>query len=255
MKIIKTSFLFSAALLSSTFVYAAQIQEISVSSDKNPQQQVLNEMLYQVYDLLNEVSRLNGTVEEQAYQLNQIEIQNKQRYLDSDRRIVELTLKVAELEKKLQDIQLKPVQTSQVTAPILTTKPSELVIIQDGSEQYAKAIAYLQKQDYKNAEDAFEAFIEQYSNSERMPNATYWLGKVYLKLGDTKKANSMFFQTQQNYPKDPKAASSLLEMSDIAVQKNNTILAKKYLIRVMNEFAHDPTAQQAKIKLEGLNVQ
>ncbi|MCJ8312168.1 MAG: tol-pal system protein YbgF [Saccharospirillaceae bacterium] len=252
MKIFKTSFLFSAALLSSTFVCAANIEEVTVQTNKNPQQEILNELLYNVTDLLNEVSILSGTVDEQAYQLNRIESQHKKRYLEMDKRIAQLTLKIASLEKELENAAITPI-SNITSAQGSATSTAALVIKQKGSEQYAQAIAFLQKQDYKNAKKEFELFIEQFPNSQRMPNAMYWLGKVYLKLNNTKKANSMFFQTQQNFPKNPKAASSLIEMADISVQKNNIVLAKKYLVRVVKEFAHDPTAKQAQLRLDGLN--
>ena len=195
MKIIKTSFLFSAALLSSTFVCAAQIQEITVPNNKNPQQEILNEMLYQVTDLLNEVSKLNGKVEEQAYQLNRIETQHKERYLEMDKRIAQLTLKIVDLENQIEQNALAPIP-SNLPSQAVTNSPSDavLVIKQNGSEQYAEAIGFLQKQDYEKSKGAFELFIEQYPNSDRMPNAMYWLGKVYLKLNDIKKQIQCFIK-------------------------------------------------------------
>ena len=253
MKIFKTSFLFSAALLSSTFVCAANIEEINVQTDKNPQQQILNELLYNVTELLNEVSILNGRIDEHTYQLNRIEKQHKDRYLEMDNRIVQLTLKVVSLEKQIEQDAIAPILSVTPTQNVAKPSSTSLVIKQNGSAQYAEAIGFLQNQEYTKAKSAFELFIEQYPSSQRLPNAMYWLGKVYLKRNDIKKANSMFFQTQQNFPANPKAASSLIEMADISVQKNNIVLAKKYLVRVVNEFAHDPTANQAQLRLDGLN--
>ena len=240
MKIIKPSLL-SAALLSSTIVFAAPAIEVSSSyqqsgsnntvKSSNADRELVLELMARINELQSEVDQLRGLVEEQNFTIRQIEKTEKARYVDVDQRLSALA----------QGAGGVVAQAAAMPAGNATL-------------DYSKAVNLIREKNYPQAQEQLEAFIIAHPKSEEMPSAQYWLGKMYKENGQTTKARAMFFQTTDEFPKDARAAASLIELADLSLADSKIDLAKKYLSRVINEFAHEKKwARQAKAKLDILN--
>ncbi|MCQ8185437.1 tetratricopeptide repeat protein [Parvularcula maris] len=65
---------------------------------------------------------------------------------------------------------------------------------------------------YADAERAFLALTEQFPDSDRAGDATYYLGETYLAQGDLGAAARTFLDFVRNYPDNPRAAEAHLKL-------------------------------------------
>jgi tol-pal system protein YbgF len=85
-------------------------------------------------------------------------------------------------------------------------------------EQYNYSFGLLRKNDYRGAEAAFKAFLEQHKDHALAGNAQYWLGETYYARGDFKQAMVAFYDGYKTYPKSSKAPDNLLKLGITAAQ-------------------------------------
>ncbi len=76
---------------------------------------------------------------------------------------------------------------------------------------YDYALNLYKQRKYKEAEQAFDAFLQANPQDVLAPNALSWKGETYYARGDYPKAIFTFKDVQTRYPKHPKAADSLLK--------------------------------------------
>ena len=70
----------------------------------------------------------------------------------------------------------------------------------------------LKQQDFKRAEQALKAFIEQHPRDKLTSNAQYWLGETHYVRKNYQDAAFAFAEGYQKYPESRKAPDSLLKL-------------------------------------------
>lgn len=79
-------------------------------------------------------------------------------------------------------------------------------------KSYKQAYELVKNKEYVEAEAALVAFMNDYPNSDLLPNALYWLGETYYARKDFDMAARTFRSCYRNYPKSAKAEDSLLKL-------------------------------------------
>ncbi|HHK74463.1 MAG TPA: tol-pal system protein YbgF [Rhizobiales bacterium] len=79
-------------------------------------------------------------------------------------------------------------------------------------ESYDQAYGLILRRDYKGAQRAFKAFLENYGNSSLAGNAQYWLGESYYARRQYRQAADAFLLGYTKYAKSGKAPGSLLKL-------------------------------------------
>lgn len=87
-------------------------------------------------------------------------------------------------------------------------------------QQYLEAKAHYDAGHFPQAEAAFKAFIENNKKNEYSASAAFWLGKIYLNLGQPKKAAVAFKGGYTQHPESRRTAENLLGMAE-ALSKTN----------------------------------
>lgn len=80
-------------------------------------------------------------------------------------------------------------------------------------EAYDEAYNLLMKSKYPEAEQAFTAFLKNYSDSKLVGNANYWLGETYYVRGQYDVAAGVFSDGLTKYEKSTKAPDNLLKLA------------------------------------------
>ncbi len=198
------------------------------------------QLLLQVQQMQQEIMRLNGKVEEQAYELKTLKDQSLERYVDLDRRVSALTT---------GDIAAAGVGAA---APATTTAnagdalPAPSSGAANVSEQagegdaYRAAYALVRAQQFDQAVDAFKVFLRQYPAGRYAPNAHYWLGELYLvvKPADLEASRQAFTLLLEEYPDNAKVPDALYKLGRVHFMKGNREKAREYLDRVVREYGN-----------------
>ncbi len=203
----------------------------------------------QIQQLQQEVMRLNGKVEEQAYELSALKEQSLQRYLDLDKR-----LGGAGAPSSTQPVGGPPAtQTSKpvagpteainaaapVTAPAATANRSAPAAAQPGeANAYSAAYALVQGRKFDQAIPAFQQLLQRYPDGEYAANAHYWLGELYLvkEPPDLEASRQSFALLLSQYPDNSKAPDALYKLGKVQFLKGNREKAREYLDLVIKQY-------------------
>jgi tol-pal system protein YbgF len=210
------------------------------------------------------VQELRGKVEEQGYQVQQLQDHQKKLYIDLDKRLREGGA-VKQLSSATnagtgapRDEQVIVTDEPDTPAAVPVTASNEPM--ESEEKLYQKAYQLIQSKDYDNGIKAFQTLIANYPQGKYIPNANYWLGEVYLIKGNLQLAQTAFTNVYRNHPQHPKAGDCLLKLGYIEYSKGHFQQAEELLIKVKNQFPGSTSAQLAdarlhKMRLEGSSVQ
>ena len=215
-----------------------------------PAQDNIGGLFNQVQQLQQEVMRLNGIVEQQAYELKQLQEQSLERYLDIDRRLAAgggdaggAGLAGTPSSAGGADTANPPGAASALgsgSASQVPEQPGE-------AEAYRAAYALVRGQEFDSAVTAFNAFLRDYPAGRYAPNAHYWLGELYLVVdpADPEAARQAFMLLLNQYPTNAKIPDALYKLGRVQFIKGNSQRAREYLERVMREYPDSSAARLA----------
>ena len=212
-----------------------------------------NDLLLSLYDQLQtlqrEVQNLRGIIEQQNHELRLLKNEQRDRYLDVDRRLSALsggssdTLGQSGMlgqdsppgpgeERPALGIQGVP-PTGQGARPVLqdpfdsaanapltgqngnadpggATAPGAQL---DEQELYRSALALLLEQsEYEQAVNSFQQYIDRFPQGRLLTNAYYWQGEALILVDRLDQAQSVFMRIINDYPSDLKAAGAMLKL-------------------------------------------
>lgn len=238
----KKIFIFTASLCLSHSLYAAPIEQRTLSSTNNTpdattlqQNQQIWESKQQVQQLQNQVRQLLGKIEEQEYRLDQLNSELQNRYTDLDQRFEILTQKIDGEDEA----------TSDANA---TEDQSDAPAAEDKADETAYNAAY---ETYKTGGAAkaippMQAFINTYPNSSYISNAYYLLGEFNLQTqpANYHEARDSFEVVAGNYPQSIKVAPSLYRLIEIALSIDKDVNKARSLYQQLIQ--KYPDSQEAR---------
>ena len=229
----------------------------------------------QIFDLVEmlqqEVQQLRGQVEELNYNLGRLKEDQKQRYLDLDRRIVSLSTaapvtkesRVASVtdqttQPKIVVRQVKVISTAVPIASATETSTTQTQTLagQAPNDPEAAKIAYkaayalIRKRQFDASIVALLAFVKNFPQSDLVGNAYYWLGEVYMVQGDASLAVGSFEYVISKFPQHRKIPDALYKAGVAYQNTGNVNKANQLLQRVLAEY---PESSAARLALEKLN--
>ncbi len=120
--------------------------------------------------------------------------------------------------------------------------------------EYDAAYALLQPahRDYKKAIAAFRKFIERHPHTDLTDNAYYWLGETYYVTGDNDAALASFDALLQQFPGSEKVPGALLKKGYILQAKGRKEEARKVFRQLVRDYPDASVARMAKRRLQQL---
>lgn len=193
----------------------------------------LSELFYQLQVLQQEIQDLRGQVEEQTYLVNRLQRDQKEQYLDLDRRVMAITEK-------------QPAPGPVTSAPETLTAGASPTSLSE-RDAYTKAFEAMRARDFEASMVGFQRLIETYPNGQFTPNAFYWIGELHL-VGnvDPELARQAFAQVVNLYPDHQKAPDALYKLGVVYDNLGDTQSALDYLQRVQQLHPSSPAAGLAQ---------
>lgn len=188
------------------------------SSEMSGNSSLQLEMLTMTEAMQQEIAELRGLVEEQSHTIEQLKKQQKQRYLDLDRRIVELTN-----------------STVTSSANVNRDAPTEQGSMSP-SDLYASAMSDVKSKNFTAALSQFDLLIRTYPQHTLAGNSLYWAGEVQLAEGQLDASIQYFMNVITNHPSHLKAPDSHYKLA-VAYERNGQLeQAKQALRHVISEY-------------------
>lgn len=180
------------------------------------------QILFSDIELLKqEVQKLQGIVEEQSYELNKLKMEQKERYLDLDRRL-------SQAVKQSSD------------------ESDETSVKSDAKERYTIAFELMKEQKLAEAALAFSDFLQEHPKDPLVVNGYYWLGQIYYNQGKLDEARKAFTIVVNQYPNHQKTADSMYKLGVVLHRLGDSPQGEQYLKLVVKQFPDSVTARFSK---------
>lgn len=211
--------------------------------------QATAELFYMIQQLQADVRRLQGQVEEQQHQVSRLQQQSRDRYVDLDQRILELSKAV---ESKSAGGSATAAEASRSgeggrSAPVKVYRSPGA----EEQQSYSAIIDLIRnKRDFDTAISRLYEFIDQYPEGDLTVNAYYWLGEVYLaepKLEQAKQAFTIVATRFNDHRKAPDAVYKLGVTLNRLGEKDE---AKRRMQSVVDRYPNTSAADLARKFLE-----
>lgn len=222
-------------------------QAVSQTGDRR-----LSELFYQLQVLQQEVQTLRGLVEEQSHQLNRLARDQKEQYIDLDRRVAELTTGGVAVGSGSRGPAAQPgAGATTGSGSLAATSPaaagagaavSALPASGDEREVYQNAFDLMKARQFDQSIAAFNRLIVDYPSGQYAPNAFYWLGELYLAQQNLEQARQSFMQVISLYPDHPKVPDTLYKLGVAYHRLGDNNRAMEYFNQVRSQYPQSSAA-------------
>jgi tol-pal system protein YbgF len=229
--------------------YGVEQNEVAVSEVKQPPPSAsvgsgttASSMFQQLQQVQDDVAELRGIVEQQTHQIEKLQAEQKEQYLDIDRRL-------SALRGQGEAAGGGPTTPSSGGGPTggpQTSGPP----MSGGPEQDAYTAAYnsAKANRYDEAIAAFNQQLVMYPNGKFAGNAYYWLGELYLKLPQPalEKSRQSFAQVVNQYKDNAHVSEAMFKLGVVYDRLGDRAKSMEYLNRVQSQFPGTPGAKLAQ---------
>jgi tol-pal system protein YbgF len=182
----------------------------SVRSGVNRQQESIEqktESYNQIQSLLQEVSELRALVEEQGHEISRLKQLQLDNYVDLDRRVSFLTGNASAKVKESDVGADSPIAADSVVAPA-NNGMSE-------ADEYKAAYDLLRQRQVDQSLVAFKDYLKKYPSGEFAANSCYWLGEIFLLKNQLPQARDWFAKLLQDFPESNKVPDAKFKLGKV----------------------------------------
>ena len=218
-----------------------------------------NAQMFDIVEMLQyELQQLRGQVEELSYHLERLKKDQKQRYLDLDRRIVSLSTPPQVIDdSQVSDTKSETGEADLTSAPLGSSIAlDQAVVIQEAYDPEIEKLAYkaafglIRERQYDASIEALLTFLNDFPEGVLVGNAHYWLGEVYMVQGDASLAAQSFEYVIREFPDHRKTPDALYKAGVAYQNVGNNNKANQLLQRVLQEY---PDSSAARLAQERVN--
>lgn len=234
------------AVLAQNTDSAPQIYQTE-SSNPAAGSQANAELFYMIQQLQREIRELRGQVEEQGNKIDRLTRQGRDRYVDLDQRILEISSRVESSGS-----------ASSASGNSGESGDGESIesreYRQPGDEERAEyqSIQALIREEkaYDEAIGRLYDFIDEYPEGDLVVNAYYWLGEVYLVQPKLEQAKQAFTIVATRYEDHRKAPDAVYKLGITLDRQGEKEAARERMKAVIRDY---PDSNAAKLAREYLD--
>jgi tol-pal system protein YbgF len=146
-------------------------------------------------------------------------------------------------------------QDAAVNLPPQALPPPPAANPADEKSSYDQAFVALKDGRYAESARRFQAFIDQYPQSELTPNAYYWLGESYYVTQNYPISLNTFQKLLAQYPNGQKAPDALLKIGYCQYEMKQWDSAEATLNQVLQRYPNTIIANLAQGRLRALKLE
>jgi len=215
------------------------------------QMEAVTDLTQRMDVMQQENSNLRGKVEELNYQLDQLKQQQRELYLDIERRLGRSSGDAGEAPVALS----KPKPAPAKKAAPAAKKPAQQSQPAGNSErdQYRRAYDLLiTKRQYPESVDAFKQLLQDHPHGDYADNAQFWLGEAFYAMNDLDGAMQNFQALIDRFTESPKVPDAVYKVGHIHKVKGDTDKAKMVFEGLIQHYPDTPAAKLAAKKISQL---
>jgi len=207
----------------------------------------LLDMQNQLEQIRQDVAQLKGDLEVVTHQLDELRNKQNASYTDLDTRV----RKLETLAQSVTNGQM-PSVSNGAGSPASTDVKSD--VSQQESTAFAEADALNQAGKYKEAFNAYDAFLKSYSASKLAPDALYGMGYTQFALKSYKSSAATQQKFLDSYASHPLAANAMMSLANSQIQLGQIPAAKKTLKDLIANYPSAEVTPSAQKRLKVLET-
>jgi tol-pal system protein YbgF len=194
------------------------------------------------------VRSLRGDTQQDLYNIEQQLVQLQELTGQSQQRLTELRTQL-----EARGAQIAATSTSQPPPPTPgdTTGPTASAPAASADEMYEASVAQLRRGSTATARIGLRQLLQTYPNSERVPDAVYFLGQSFA-AENPDSAAVYYKQVVGQYPQSPRASAALYNLGLLAERRKDGAAARAAYQRVVKDYPRSGEAALARDRLKAL---
>ncbi len=225
------------------------------------------DMIQLVDQLSEEISQLNGQIEQQGFDLEGIKKRQRELYLDIDRRLRDIesgataqagSISVPQIDTpapaaasgQQAPSEEAPSTTSTQTQTTASITQTPSVTQSEEKAAYQAAFDTLKEGRYKNAKTELKTFLNRYPNSSYAGNAQYWLAEAHYVTRNFEQGIVEFKNVLDKYPSSNKVPDAMLKLGYTFYELKQFPQAKQVLTDLREKFPDETAARLAAKRLD-----
>ena len=241
--------LLSATLPAQAGLFDDDIARKQIADLQKSTSQTLIEQNRLAEQMGREVAELRGQIEVLTNSVNDLEKRQKDLYLDLDNRLQALE---AAKGKKVA-APAAPTETAKPADKADTKVEAKAGAADDPAatlKAYESALGLFKAGKFKEAAAAFDKFVKTYPDSDKSPDAQFWLGNSYDMLGDCKQVISSQQKLLAKWPKNSRAPDAMAKIANCQADLGQKADAQKTLKDLVSKYPDSKAASAAKQQLK-----
>ena len=231
------------------------------------------DMIQLVDQLSDEISQLNGAIEQQGFELDGIKKRQRELYLDIDRRLRDLesgasaqapagSISVPQIEttaavestssSQAPAVETAASQPAAASSQTTTASVSQTPSVTQSAEKAAYQAAFdtLKEGRYKKAKTELKTFLSRYPNSSYAGNAQYWLAEAHYVTRNFDQGVVEFKLVLDKYPASNKVPDAMLKLGYTFYELKQFPQAKSILNDLRQKFPDETASRLAAKRLD-----
>jgi len=234
----------------------------AVDEDLNSVNSNQAEIMVEIDQLKEDIRDLSGRVEDNEYIIKNIvegdlsaqdEIRaSLERVAALERALKQqqeyLGLEPFDLEEKRPEYQEDEESAQEATGKTIGEDDQESKAV----EMYNKSLSLFKEERYEQAMEGFEAFLDEFPESELADNAQFWTAECLMALERYKQAILAYQDVIKEYPKGNKVPNAMFRQAIAFLEIDDQPSAEIVLQKVVKQFPDSAEAETARTKLKTL---
>lgn len=217
--------------------------------------QGLVEMHVRLEQLQREVQTLRGELELQSHTLRELKEQQRDLYIDLDRRLSQLERGAAEPSAAAPAAPAQPEPAPGAGTPAADTPaPAPGRDFAEEQKAYQKAFDLLRDLRYEQAVAAFRDFLDKYPDGRYAHIAQYWIAEANYAQRKFKQAIEDYQKLISNYARSPKLAEAKLKIGYSYYEMKDFANARRHLEELIERYPGSTEAGQARNLLQKIKL-
>ncbi len=200
-------------------------------------------LIYKLQLLQQEVQELRGIVEQQQYQITQMREEQRDRYLDLDRRVSLVTQSGVSSGSQIKSDDSNAADSQPAASALVDEKSA-----------YQAAFELIRNKRYDDAINALSRFVADFPNGEYTGNAFYWLGEVQIVKASYQDALQAFASLLNKYPQHRKVADAKYKLGKVYRELGDSAKSERLLKEVIENHAGTTAAKLAEAELRNARL-
>ena len=211
--------------------------------DNLPKDADASYLLKVIDELSSEVMNLRGLAEEQVHLINQMRKEGRDRYIELEERISRIANSSVPVS-----VVMPAVDTPKESVELPVSKIAEATEKTD----YDSVFQLIRDKKFDDAEKALRQQLKDYPVGDYAGNTLYWLGEVEMARGNYHESQKAFLSVLRNYSNSAKVPDATYKLGRLFNLLGDIKQAKIYLKSVIKKYPESTAAKLSDTFLRGM---